>query len=125
MWVTVYRTLCHKKRCIHGRFIASYFIGLGQWEEELGKVDCFAIGGLELYFNSSDHLPHHFHARLPDKWEIRVFFLTSTDGRLHYEVKWPKSGPGPSAPIIKELLSHILIHREELLVEWERKVCPR
>jgi len=100
-------------------------IELGARGEELGKVDCFAISGLDLYFNSSDHLPHHFHARLPDRWEIRVYFLTSTDRFLDYEVIWPKTGTGPRAPVIKDLLSQVLTHRKELLAERERKVCPK
>ncbi|MBA2663238.1 MAG: DUF4160 domain-containing protein [Bradymonadaceae bacterium] len=38
----------------------------------MGKVDSFAIPGLELLFYSSDHPPPHFHVRKPGEWEIRV-----------------------------------------------------
>ncbi len=31
----------------------------------MGRVDAFAIGGLDLWFNSHDHGPPHFHARRP------------------------------------------------------------
>ncbi len=88
----------------------------------MGKVDCFQVPGVELYFNSSDHLPPHFHVHKPDKWEIRVYFLTSTESGLHYDVKWLSGGSVP-APILKELLVNVLAHRVELLLEWERKVC--
>ena len=29
----------------------------------MGRVDAVSIAGLELWFNSSDHLPPHFHDR--------------------------------------------------------------
>ena len=54
-----------------------------------------------------------------------MYFLTSTDRFLDYEVIWPKPGSGPRAPVIKDLLSQVLTHRKELLAEWERKVCPK
>jgi hypothetical protein len=90
----------------------------------MGKVDCFQVSGLELYFNSSDHLPPHFHALKLDAWEIRVYFLTSTEKTLDYDVKWSRGG-GPSAPMLGEILAHVLAHREDILLEWERKVCHR
>jgi hypothetical protein len=90
----------------------------------MGKVDCFQVPGVELYFNSSDHMPPHFHAHRTDEWEIRVYFLTSTESWLNYDVKWPQGGK-PPAPVLKDLLSNVLTHREDLLREWERKVCPQ
>jgi hypothetical protein len=36
------------------------------------RLDAFSVAGLELFFNSLDHLPPHFHARRPGEWEIRV-----------------------------------------------------
>jgi hypothetical protein len=53
-----------------------------------------------------------------------VYFLTSTEKVLDFDVKWSR-GSGPPAPILKQLLSNVLNHREDLLIEWEKKVCPR
>jgi len=39
------------------------------------RVDAFTALGLELWFNSDDHLPPHFHAENAGKWHVRVFFL--------------------------------------------------
>ena len=41
----------------------------------MGKVESFNLDGLDLFFNSHDHLPPHFHVRKPGQGEIRVFFL--------------------------------------------------
>ena len=38
-------------------------------------VACLAVAGIELWFNSNDHLPPHFHAEKSCDWEVRVFFL--------------------------------------------------
>jgi len=55
-------------------------------------VDAFEIDGLDLWFNSSDHLPPHFHARKPGEWEVRVYILVTTAEELAYSFKWPKTG---------------------------------
>ena len=36
----------------------------------MGRVDAFAVPGVELWFNSSDHLPPHFHASQVGEWEV-------------------------------------------------------
>jgi hypothetical protein len=90
----------------------------------MGKVDCFEISGIEVYFNSSDHLPPHFHAGKPGEWGIRVYLQTTTSDFLDYKVIWPLGG-GPRAPVLKELRESVIAHREDLLLEWERKVNPR
>lgn len=61
-------------------------------ERPLGKLDCFHMAGVDLWFNSSDHEPPHFHARKPDKWEIRVFFRACKRSNLVFNVKFPPSG---------------------------------
>jgi hypothetical protein len=33
------------------------------------------LTGLELWFNSRDHLPPHFHAEKVGQWEVRVMFM--------------------------------------------------
>ena len=90
----------------------------------MGKVTVMAIPGLDLWFNSSDHLPPHFHARKPGKWEIRVFIMNSHEDHLDYDLKWPRSGSGPRGSERARILEATLSHRLELLKEWEAKVLP-
>ncbi|OLE70684.1 MAG: hypothetical protein AUI36_03540 [Cyanobacteria bacterium 13_1_40CM_2_61_4] len=91
----------------------------------MGKVDCFAIPGLDVFFRSSDHLPPHIHVGRPGQWEVRVYFLTCADDFLDFEMKWPRHGGGLNAADRKEILARVLEHRLELLEEWERKVSTR
>jgi hypothetical protein len=86
----------------------------------VGKVSCFQIPGLDLWFNSNDHLPHHFHATRVGDWEIRVYFLEVTEETFPYEVKW---GSVPSRRVRDALRQLTLAHRDELLLEREEKVC--
>ena len=88
----------------------------------MGKVGCLAIPGLELWFNSNDHLPWHFHVRKSGQWEIRVSFLECTKEGLVWELKWAKRGSGPTGPEKRRLLVAVLAHREALLREWDAKV---
>ena len=91
----------------------------------MGKVSAFALEGLDFWFNSSAHLPPHFHARKPDRWEIRVFFLLCSDGHLEFEKKWPPGRPDPRGPERDAILRATLEHRAELLEEWEQKVLTK
>lgn len=86
----------------------------------MGKVDAFVVAGLQLWFNSEDHGPPHFHVGRPGEWEIRVFFLTSVAGHLEYELKW---GTVPLRGFLRDLEQGVLQHRHTLLEEWNRKVC--
>lgn len=86
----------------------------------MGGVEAFTIDGLDLWFNSSDHLPEHIHVKRRGAWEIRVYFLLCTAGRLEFDCKW---GKGPSVSIKAKVLKAVLEHRAALLVEWEQKVC--
>ena len=88
----------------------------------MGQLDAFSLAGLQLWFNSSDHQPPHFHAKRRGEWEIRVFFLLSGAGDLSYEIKW---GSDPSRSDRDAILDEVLAHRAELFEEWEAKVCPR
>jgi hypothetical protein len=85
----------------------------------LGKVEAFSIPGLDLWFNSIDHRPPHFHARRPGIWEMRVYILESTEIQLSYELKW---GSYPRRRYRDTLLEMVLQHRVTLLEEWEQKV---
>lgn len=91
----------------------------------MGKVTVIFIAGLELWFNSSDHLPPHLHATKAGHWEIRVYLLTTTERALAFDLKWPKkAGAGPSAAIQRTLRKAIAANRTALLLEWEQKVVP-
>jgi hypothetical protein len=88
----------------------------------LGKVECIAVEGLDLWFNSHDHLPAHFHVRRRGEYELRIYFLLCTKETLVYDVKW---GNEPAANVRSELRDLAVANRVVLLDEWERKVCPQ
>ena len=81
-----------------------------------------SIPGLDLWFNSHDHLPFHFHVKKAGWWEIRVAFLECRDGHMEWEMKWRKKGNGPNGKERKAILDSLLAHKAELLAEWEAKV---
>ena len=87
----------------------------------MGKVDAFTIDGVEVWFNSSDHTPPHFHASRSGKWEIRVHFLLCTKANLVFDKKWAKTSIARRDR--EGILAAALNHREALLREWELKVC--
>jgi uncharacterized protein DUF4160 len=88
----------------------------------VGKVECIAVENLDLWFNSHDHLPPHFHVRRRGEYELRVYFLLCTKETLFYDVKW---GEAPSAKVLSELRDLAVANRVALLKEWEQKVCAQ
>lgn len=88
----------------------------------MAKLTSFSIAGLELFFNSLDHMPPHFHLKKLGEREIRVFFLECTKDHLSFEVKWPPKFHKLSGRIEKILLRLVLQHRVAILEEWESKV---
>ena len=91
------------------------------------KVEAFHIEGLQLKFNSLDHMMPHLHVIKPGgKWEIRVYFLSCTDGYLNYDYKKPPNPPsgfrGITAKEKGQILEKVLEKRTQLLSEWEKKV---
>lgn len=88
----------------------------------MSKVTSIVIPGLDLWFNSLDHQPYHFHAKKAGWWEIRVFIVACTKGRLSWRVKWLKKGKGPTRKEQAALLDAVLSHRTDLVEEWNRKV---
>lgn len=84
----------------------------------MGKVSALQIEGLELFFNSMDHLPPHFHAEKTDEWEVRVLFLRAQAEMV--EVVW--SVRPPPKKVLKELCEAAERARQDLLPEWEQKV---
>lgn len=82
----------------------------------MGKVDALRVPSLDLWFNSADHRPPHFHAEKADHWEVRVYFLRAVAHMV--EAKWGR----PRKSELKELLALAEEHRALLLEEWGRKV---
>ena len=86
----------------------------------MGKVDCFAIHGLLLWFNSNDHLPPHFHAERVGEWGIVVRFLRPLAQMI--ERVW---GELPTRKDRKVIVGLAAKHRVDLLAEWEMKTGPK
>lgn len=89
------------------------------------RVEAFTIAGLELWFNSADHAPAHFHARKPGAWEIRVNILTTTASSLAFSFKWPRQGADLPGRLQKQLREATILHRLALIAEWQRKVIVK
>jgi hypothetical protein len=91
----------------------------------VGRVDAFSVPGVELWFNSSDHLPPHYHASRRGEWEIRVFFLLSTETHLDWSLKWKDRRRAVQRSVLAQLREQSVKFRAELLAEWEAKVESR
>jgi hypothetical protein len=91
----------------------------------VGKVDSFSVPGVELWFNSCDHLPPHFHASRRGEWEVRVFFLSCTEEHLDWSLKWKDQRRAIPRRTLVALREGSVQFRAELLAEWEAKVEPR
>jgi hypothetical protein len=89
----------------------------------MAKLDCFTIGGIELWFFSNDHLPPHFHAKRKGQWEVRVYFLESRMSEM-FDVVWLKGKEVPRVDM-KLLEEMVTTYRVEILEEWEGKVQPQ
>jgi hypothetical protein len=84
----------------------------------VAKVSSLVQEGLELFFNSSDHLAPHFHVERAGEWEVRVFFLRDEASMI--EVKWQLKTP--SQKVLRKLCAGAAQVRAALLEEWEQKV---
>ncbi len=91
----------------------------------MGKVDSFSVPEVELWFNSSDHLPPHFHASRRGEWEVRVFFLLCTEERIEWSLKWKDQRRAIPRQALEALRDGSVRFRLEPLAEWEAKVEPR
>lgn len=87
----------------------------------MGRVGAFSLPGLDLWFNSSDHRPPHFHAEKPGAWEVRIYFLRARGQMI--DVKWNKQRLRPVE--LRALQEAAEAHRAALLDEWEAKVRVR
>jgi hypothetical protein len=86
----------------------------------VGRVTSFALAGLELWFNSDDHMPPHFHAERPGEWEVRVYFLR--DRADMCETRWTTRRGRPSQGDLSRLAGLAEANRVALATEWELKV---
>lgn len=86
----------------------------------MGRVTSFALAGLELWFNSDDHMPPHFHAERPGEWEVRVYFLR--DRADMSETRWTTRPGRPSQGDLRRLAGLAEANRAALVTEWEQKV---
>ncbi len=89
-------------------------------------VSAFAIEGLDIYFNSSDHRPAHFHVESA-AWHIRVYIDNSSkENGLLYDYKEPrytaKHFQGIKRKQRQHLLANVIKHKDALLREWQEKV---
>ena len=91
----------------------------------MGKLQSFKIDGLDLFFNSNDHNPPHFHARKLGVWEIRIdIVFCSKENGLIFKPKYPPN-PEISSKDQKQILKLVLENKSKLLIEWEQKVCTK
>lgn len=79
------------------------------------KVDALTVAGLELWFNSNDHRPPHFHAEKPGEWEVRIKFLKDPEEMV--EVIYSAKRNRPNRSDLKDLTGLAVENRIALLEE--------
>jgi len=84
------------------------------------RLACFSVVGLELWFNSDDHLPPHFHAEKAGEWQVRVHFMRDREEMI--ALVYTRSPRHPTKGELKVLLREAERNRVALLKEWEAKV---
>jgi hypothetical protein len=78
------------------------------------------VAGIELWFNSNDHLPPHFHAEKLRVWEVRVFFLREPEEMI--EVVYSAKVRRPGKADLKEIIALVETNRANLYAQWEKVV---
>lgn len=94
------------------------------------RVVAFSLSGKELFFNTSDHSPPHFHVLKPGEWEIRVDIDQSSKvNGLVYTFKFRNRRKKMLCCLLakeeKEILEHVIADRLKLLKQWQEQVCTR
>ena len=92
----------------------------GQLSWLVPRVLCVSVNGIELWFNSNDHLPPHFHAERLGDWEVKVHFMRDRSEMV--EVVYTARPRHPSKRELRTLLEQSETHRVALLEEFEAKV---
>ena len=85
----------------------------------MGRVEAFELSGMDCWFPSQDHRPPHFHAKRRGEWEVRVFFLNDRTQMVERKQGYRGRIKAGDLKSIYEVSERF---REELLLEWERKV---
>ena len=88
----------------------------------MARVECITIAGMDVFFNSNDHGPPHFHVRKPDRWEVRIYFRSCTSKKLSYSVKFALRSKGPTGRERTAILNAVRDNLAALTMEWEQKV---
>jgi len=85
----------------------------------MSKVNCIHLDGIDCWFWSQEyrHEPH-FHAKKKGHWHVRVHFMKTKDKMIE-RVKGPRGRI--SSTDVNDLKADAVIHRAELLKEWEEK----
>lgn len=87
----------------------------------VAKVQAFELAGFDLWFNSGDHLPPHFHIEKTGEWEITVSFMRESEEM--FRVVWPKNpkkkGDKPRKAELREIAARAEEHRAALLEQWQ------
>ena len=88
----------------------------------MGKVDVLSgLVGVYCWFYSHEHKPPHFHAKRKGQWHIRVYFLRQRSEMM--DRVYDRNMRGRiSAKDRNAICGLSVLHREELLKEWEKKV---
>lgn len=81
----------------------------------MGHLEAFSLKGCRCWIYTGDHDAPHFHAGIPDEWEIRVYFLMDP---VEYDVKF-RIRRIPFR-MLGQLLDLAKSHRAELLEQWSR-----
>lgn len=92
----------------------------GGLSSQVPRVSRVSVSGLELWFNSNDRLPPHFHAERAGDWEVKVHFMRDRSEMI--EVVYTCRSGHPTKKELKALLERSERHRVSLLEEFEAKV---
>ena len=82
----------------------------------MARVDCFRAPGIQMWMNSGDHEPPHFHPRKAGHWSARVFFLDSR-ARMIQDLRPP--GARMKGTTRRAIIAGVEAHRADLLRQWE------
>lgn len=93
----------------------------------MARLKAFELSGFDLWFNSDDHLPPHFHVEKPGAWELKVHFLT--DRSEMFEIVWPKHARNkagkPKMVELHKIADLVEQRRAELLDQWQHDVVTK
>jgi hypothetical protein len=94
----------------------------------VAKVRAFELPGYELWFNSDDHLPPHFHVeKAGGDWEIKVNFMRHPHDMC--EIVRPKvakkKSDRPRKAELRRIVGAAEVHRAALLAQYQQDVVVK